>query len=59
MPPLHSKSKAKNGDDDPKFSSFTLFDDRKETFKTWPVGSSASPDELARAGLFYTGQFIF
>ena len=41
----------------PKYPGFTAFSDRLETFvvKAWPPGIIQKPQDLAKAGMFYSG----
>ena len=41
----------------PKYPAFTAFSDRLETFivKAWPPGIIQKPQDIANAGMFYTG----
>ena len=39
----------------PMYPNFVTFNSRRESFTTWPVQLSQSPDQLASAGFFYTG----
>ena len=43
----------------PKFSSFSIEDNRLKTFneKSWPVGLTQKPEQLAKAGFYYTGKY--
>lgn len=39
-----------------KHPEFKLLEHRLKSFKTWPIGIKQRPQELAEAGLFYSGQ---
>ncbi|XP_052130592.1 death-associated inhibitor of apoptosis 1-like [Frankliniella occidentalis] len=39
----------------PLYPKYILFESRVKTFYTWPVGLALKPNDLARAGFFYTG----
>ena len=39
----------------PLYPNYVTFNSRRESFTTWPLQLTQSPDQLASAGFFYTG----
>lgn len=43
----------------PAHPAYSTLEARLESFNSWPIGLKLRPQELAEAGFFYTGWFLF